>query len=73
MLAVVWQYVVRAGHLDERADSHTIRYMTRRSFVTPLSFFVSIPLAFASLRVAQIVWFTPFALIALINARHHRS
>jgi uncharacterized membrane protein len=71
MLAVLWRYVVRARHLNERADVQTIAYMTRRSLVTPVTFLASIPLAFISLRLAQIVWFAPFVLIPAI--RHNRS
>ena len=73
MLAVTWQYVIRAGHLNEQADPRTIHYMTRRSLVTPLAFLASVPLAFASLRLAQIVWFTPFVVFPFIRLRHKRS
>jgi uncharacterized membrane protein len=73
VLASIWQYVLRAGHLSEHADPGTIRYLTRRSLVTPVSFFASIPLAFASLRLAEAAWFAPFVMVAVINVRHERS
>jgi hypothetical protein len=73
VLASVWQYVIRAGLLNDRADARTVHYLTRRSLVTPVSFLLSIPLAFESLRLAQALWFAPFVLIALINIRQDRS
>lgn len=73
VLAAIWQYVVRFEHLNERADAKTIRYLTHRSLVTPLSFLISIPLAFVSLRLAQALWLAPFVLISFINVRHQRS
>jgi hypothetical protein len=65
--------VIRAGLLNDLADPGTVRYLTRRSLVTPVSFLLSIPLAFASVRLAQALWFAPFALIAVINIRQDRS
>jgi uncharacterized membrane protein len=73
VLASVWQYVIRVGLLNEKADEWTVQYMTRRSLVTPISFLGSIPLAFISLRLAQAAWLAPFVLIAFINVKHDRS
>jgi TMEM175 potassium channel family protein len=73
VMASMWQYVIGAGLLNERADPQTVRYLTRRSLVTPISFLASIPLAFVSLRLAELCWFAPFALIAVLNARQKRS
>ena len=73
VLALLWQYVIRAGHLNELADLPTVRYLTRRSLVTPISFFASIPLSFVSLRLAEACWFAPFALIAVINVKRDQS
>lgn len=73
VLASIWQYLVRADHLNELADPATVRYLTRRSLVTPISFLASIPLSFVSLRLAEACWFAPFVLIGVINARHHQS
>ena len=47
--------------------------MTRRSLVTPIAFFASIPLSFVSLRLAEACWFAPFVLVGAINARHKQS
>jgi TMEM175 potassium channel family protein len=73
VLALIWQYLIHAGHLNERADPKIVRYLTRRSLVTPISFLVSIPLSFVSLRLAEACWFAPFVLIGVINARHGQS
>jgi uncharacterized membrane protein len=73
VLASIWQYLIHAGHLNERADAKVVRYLTRRSLVTPISFLVSIPLSFVSLRLAEACWFAPFVLIGVINARHGQS
>ena len=73
VLASIWQYLIHAGHLNERADAKIVRYLTRRSLVTPISFLVSIPLSFVSLRLAEACWFAPFVLIGVINARHGQS
>ena len=73
VLALMWQYLIHAGHLNERADPKIVRYLTRRSLVTPISFLVSIPLSFVSLRLAEACWFAPFVLIGVINARHGQS
>ena len=73
VLASMWQYLIRAGHLNERADPRIVRYLTRRSLVTPISFLVSIPLSFVSLRLAEACWFAPFVLIGVINARQGQS
>jgi uncharacterized membrane protein len=73
VLALIWQYLIYAGHLNERADPKIVRYLTRRSLVTPISFLVSIPLSFVSLRLAEACWFAPFVLIGVINARHGQS
>jgi uncharacterized membrane protein len=73
VLASIWQYLIHAGHLNERADPKIVRYLTRRSLVTPISFLVSIPLSFVSLRLAEACWFAPFVLIGVINARHGQS
>jgi uncharacterized membrane protein len=73
VLALTWQYLVRAGYLNDRATPHVVQYMTRRSLVTPISFLASIPLSFVSLRLAEACWFAPFVLIGMINARHGRS
>ena len=73
VLASMWQYLIHAGHLNERADPMIVRYLTRRSLVTPISFLVSIPLSFVSLRLAEACWFAPFVLIGVINARHGQS
>jgi uncharacterized membrane protein len=73
VLASIWQYLIRADHLNELADSRTIRYLTRRSLVTPTCFLASIPLAFVSLRLAEVCWLAPFILIGAITASHHRS
>jgi TMEM175 potassium channel family protein len=73
VLASIWQYLIHAGHLNERADDKIVRYLTRRSLVTPVSFLVSIPLSFVSLRLAEACWFAPFVLIGVINARQDRS
>jgi uncharacterized membrane protein len=73
VLASIWQYIVRAQLLNDRADPRIVQYMTRRSLVTPISFLASVPLAFVDVRVAQVLWFAPFALIGVINLRHARS
>jgi len=73
VLASIWQYLIHAGHLNERADPRIVRYLTRRSLVTPISFLVSIPLSFVSLRLAEACWFAPFVLIGVLNARHGQS
>jgi uncharacterized membrane protein len=73
VLASIWQYLVRADHLNERANAATVRYLTRRSLVTPICFLGSIPLAFASLRLAEACWLAPFVLIGAINVTHHKS
>jgi TMEM175 potassium channel family protein len=73
VLASVWQYVIRVGLLNEKADERTVQYITRRSLVTPISFLGSIPLAFISLRLAQAAWLAPFVLISFINVKHDRS
>ena len=73
VLALIWKYLIHAGHLNERADPKIVRYLTRRSLVTPISFLVSIPLSFVSLRLAEACWFAPFVLIGVINARHGQS
>ena len=72
-LALLWQYLVRAGHLNEQATPRIVRYLTRRSLVTPICFLASIPLSFVSLRLAEACWLAPFVLIGMITARHHRS
>jgi len=73
VLASLWQFVIRAGLLNERADARVIEYMTMRSLVTPLAFLGSIPLAFINLRLAQVLWLAPFVVIPLINLRHRQS
>ena len=72
-LAVLWQYVLRAGLLNDLATPRIVHYVTRRSLVTPLCFFGSIPLVFLNTRLAEALWLTPFVLVAAINVRHQRS
>jgi TMEM175 potassium channel family protein len=73
VLALMWWYLIRAGHLTERATPSIVEYLTRRSLVTPISFLGSIPLSFVSLRLAEACWFAPFVLIGAINVRHQAS
>jgi len=73
VLAATWQYVVHAGLLNDRADPRVVRYITRRSLVTPLCFLGSIPFAFINPRLATFLWFVPLGLLAVINLRHQRS
>jgi uncharacterized membrane protein len=73
VLASIWQYLIRAGHLNEQADPKIVRYLTRRSLVAPVSFLASVPLSFVSLRLAEACWFAPFLLVGALNVRHHQS
>jgi uncharacterized membrane protein len=73
VLAVLWQYLIRARLLNDRADPRVARYVAHRSFVTPVAFLGSIPVAFVNLRLAQLMWFAPFVLVGLITRRHRIS
>lgn len=55
--ALLWHYVSSGRRLldDELSDAQ-LRYLSHRAYLTPIPFLLSIPIAFASVVAAEIVW-----------------
>jgi uncharacterized membrane protein len=53
---VLWSYALRAGLMDSRVDDRWAKHSVLRGFMIPIFFGVSIPLAFVSTTLAEVLW-----------------
>jgi TMEM175 potassium channel family protein len=58
--AALWHYAVRAGLMDTRIDALWTRHSLLRGLSVPIVFLVSIPFAFVSTTIAELMWFGLF-------------
>jgi uncharacterized membrane protein len=69
---VLWWYAAGKHRLVDKAlDSRYIRYLTVRTAAPPFIFLISIPLAYAHLRVAEVAWALLLIVQVMIPRRYH--
>jgi uncharacterized membrane protein len=69
LLAAIWWYARHARLIDRHADPQIVHYLTWRSWLSPVAFLLSIPVALADPGVAQYVWFGTFLPFILLRGK----
>ncbi|MCI4336421.1 MAG: DUF1211 domain-containing protein [Thermoplasmata archaeon] len=67
LLAAIWQHAERNHLLAERVDRDVQRYLSYRSWLMPVCFLASVPVAFLDTDVAQYMWIGAFVVVALLR------